>query len=133
MAGTKTIKHSEFFPGVSPQEIYAAMLSGPKHSKMTGGKATGSTKVGGKFTAWDGYISGKNVELEEGRRIVQEWTTIEWPQGAAASIVDWKFEAKKGGTKVTLKHSKVPESQAGSYEQGWLDHYLTPMKAYFAR
>jgi len=133
MAGTKTIRHSEFFPGVPPQEIYGAMLSGPKHSKMTGAKATGSTRVGGKFTAWDGYISGKNVELEDGSRISQEWQTAEWPEGAPPSLLEWKFEAKKGGTKVSLKHSKVPGSQAGSYDKGWEDYYFIPMKAYFAR
>ena len=50
------------------------------------------------------------------------------------SDVDWfQFEAKKGGTKVTLKHSKIPESQASSYEEGWHQYYFTPMKAYFAR
>lgn len=133
MAATKTIKQSEFFPGVEPAEIYSAMLSGPRHSKMTGGKATGSTKVGGKFTAWDGYITGKNLELEEGRRIVQEWQTAEWPEGDPPSILEWTFESKKGGAKVTLKHSKVPAGQADSYDKGWQDYYFIPMKAYFAR
>ena len=133
MAATKTIRQSEFFPGVTPEEIYAAMLSGPKHSKMTGAKATGSTKVGGKFTAWDGYISARSSQLEDGSRISQEWQTAEWPEGAPPSLLEWKFEAKKGGTKVLLKHSKVPESQAGSYDKGWEDYYFIPMKAYFAR
>lgn len=130
---TKTIRHSEFFPGVEPQEIYSALLSGPKHSKMTGGKATGSTKAGGKFTAWDGYIAGKNVELDEGTRILQEWSTTQWPEGDPPSLLEWKFETKKGGTKVSLKHSKVRASQAASYEQGWQDYYFIPMKAYFSR
>ena len=84
MAGTKTIKHTEFLPGVEPQEIYAAMLSGPKHSKMTGGKATGSAKVGGKFTAWDGYISGLNVELEEGREPAADYRASGQRQGPLA-------------------------------------------------
>jgi activator of HSP90 ATPase len=133
VAKTRTIRQSEFFPGVEPAEIYAALLSGPKHTRMTGGKATGSTKVGGRFTAWDGYITGRNVELEEGRRIAQEWHTTQWPEGAPPSLLEWTFEAKKGGTKVTMKHSKVPSSQADSYEKGWQDYYFIPMKQYFAR
>ena len=84
---TKTIRQSELFHGVEPAEIYSAMLSGPKHTKMTGSKATGSTKVGGKFTAWDGYISGRNIELEENKRILQEWQTSEWPEGAPPSLL----------------------------------------------
>lgn len=133
MAGTKTIKQTEFFPGVAPSEIYEAMLSGPKHSKMTGAKATGSGVVGGKFTAWDGYISGTNIELDKDSRIVQEWQTTEWPEGAPPSQLEWDFKAKDGGTEVTMIHSKVPAEQTDSYKQGWDDYYFKPMKEYFAR
>ena len=30
------------------------------------------------ITAWDGYISGRNVELIPGERIVQTWRTSEF-------------------------------------------------------
>ena len=131
---TKTIEQSEFFPSVEPMDIYDALLSGPKHTALTGGgHATGSTKAGGKFTAWDGYIEGKNLELEPGVRILQEWTTSNWPEGAPASHLEWKFLAKDGGTEVKMTHSNVPASQAASYTQGWIDYYWKPMKVYFAR
>jgi activator of HSP90 ATPase len=130
---TKTITQTEFFPGVEPAAIYDAMLSGPKHTKMTGSKATGSAQVGGTFTAWDGYISGKNVELDPDKKIVQEWTTTEWPRDAPPSIVTWTFKADKGGTEVTLVHSNVPAEQADSYKGGWNDYYFEPMKEYFAK
>ena len=129
----KTITQSAFFAGVKPVEIYDALLDGRKHSKMTGGKATGSKVAGGKFTAWDGYISGMNLELMPARRIVQEWQTAEWPKGDPPSRLEWSFEPQDGGTRVTMVHSNVPASQADSYRQGWVDYYWTPMKAYFAR
>jgi len=128
----KTIQQTEFFPGVSPEKIYDAFLDGRKHSLMTGGKATASAKVGGKFTAWDGYISGANLELEEGKRIVQTWTTTEWPEGAPPSRLEWTFCAKEGGAEVTMVHSGVPDSQAESYRTGWVDYYWSPMKEYFS-
>lgn len=129
---TKTIKQNEFFAGVKPMRIYEAFLDGKKHSEMTGGKATASDKVGGKFTAWDGYISGTNLELEPGKKIVQDWQTTEWPEGAAPSLLEWDFVEKDGGTEVTMTHSKVPAEQTESYKQGWTDYYWTPMKEYFA-
>lgn len=132
MPGTKTIEQSEFFPGTTPKQIYDAFLSGPKHTKMTGGKATAGTKVGDKFTAWDGYISGENLALNEDKSIVQSWQTGEWPEGAAASRLEWTFTEKDGGTEVNMVHSNVPASQAGNYEKGWFDFYWTPMKVYFA-
>jgi activator of HSP90 ATPase len=49
-----------------------------KHSEFTGSKATGKPRVGSKFTAWDGYITGKNLKLVRGKKIVQEWKTTDW-------------------------------------------------------
>ena len=131
-APTKTIHQSEFFPSTPAIRIYEALLDGRKHSKMTGAKATGDPHVGGKFTAWDGYISGANLELEPGVKIVQSWQTTEWPEGAEPSHLEWHFIEKDGGTEVKMIHSKVPASQAESYRQGWIDYYWTPMKEYFA-
>jgi activator of HSP90 ATPase len=115
----------------SPKEVYAAWLSGKRHAAMTcGGPATGSTKVGGRFTAWDGYIAGKNVRLEPERRIVQLWRTTEFKDGDADSEIDVQFEAAGKGTKITLHHRNVPEGHNG-YKSGWQSCYFDPMKAYF--
>lgn len=74
---TKTIKQTQLIPA-KPEEVYDAFINAQKHSAFTGSKATCDPRVGGKFTAWDGYISGKNLKLDEGKRIVQEWKTTEW-------------------------------------------------------
>src|SRR5689334_13118284 len=95
---TKTIKQSEFISGVKAEEVYSALLDARNHAAFTGAAATGSGRVGSKFTAWDGYISGKNLELEPGKRIVQEWLTTEWPDGAPPSRLEWTFTPKAGGT-----------------------------------
>ena len=62
----------------SPEEVNDALVDAKKHSAFTGAKATGDAKVGGAFSAWDGYITGKHLELEPGARIIQEWNTTEW-------------------------------------------------------
>ena len=77
MAKTSTIKQTIFIAGVKPQDVYSAFLDSKKHSALTGSKATTSDKVGGRFTAWDGYIFGKNVKLVAGKKIVQQWQTTE--------------------------------------------------------
>ena len=115
----------------SPEQVYAAWLSGKSHAAMTGGgPATGSTKVGGRFTAWDGYIAGKNLKLEPGRRIVQSWRTTEFKDGDADSEIDVQLEPAGKGTKITLSHSNVPEGHNG-YKTGWQSCYFDPMKVYF--
>ena len=127
-----TIKQKEFIPA-APVEIYDAFLNEQKHSAFTGAKATCDRRVGGKFTAWDGYISGKNVRLENGRRIVQEWKTSEWPKGVPPSLIEFKFKPKGQGTEVTMVQKNVPAIQAGNYEKGWIDYYWTPLKKYFRK
>lgn len=117
----------------APERIYRAWLSGREHAKMTGGAATGSARAGGKFTAWDGYITGKNLELEEGRRIVQAWRTSEFPEDAPDSRLEVRLAPVKGGTKVTLAHSEIPKGQGTDYEGGWTEHYFSPMKEYFGK
>ena len=113
-------------------ELYDALLNARKHAAFTGARATSVARVGGRFTAWDGYICGTHLELEPPRRIVQAWWTTEWPAGAPPSRLEWRFRAKRGGTEVTMVHSNVPASQAASYRQGWIDYYWNPLKAYFS-
>jgi activator of HSP90 ATPase len=127
---TTTIRQKEFIPA-KPVEIYDAFLNEKKHAEFTGARATCDRRVGGKFTAWDGYISGKNIKLENGRRIVQEWKTTEWPAGCRPSLIEITFKPKGEGTVVTMIQKDVPSVQAGNYRQGWTDYYWMPLKKYF--
>ncbi len=55
----------------SPEEIYNALMDSKKHSLFTGGKAVIGKKVGDTYSSYDGYISGKNMELIPGKKIVR--------------------------------------------------------------
>lgn len=116
----------------SPAQIYAAWLDGTGHARMTGAAATSEGRVGGAFTAWDGYISGTYLALEPGRRLLMAWRTSEFPDGATDSQVEVLLDSTAGGATVTLRHSQIPDGQAQNYRQGWVDYYFTPMKAHFA-
>ena len=129
---TKTIRLKEFIPA-PPDDIYDAFLNEQKHSAFTGARATCDRRVGGRFTAWDGYISGTNVKLENGRRIVQEWKTSEWPKGCKPSLIEFQFKPKGEGTEVVLTQTNVPAMQAAGYEKGWSEHYWRPLKKYFGK
>jgi activator of HSP90 ATPase len=116
----------------APEAVYKAWMSGKQHGAMTGSGATVSAKVGGTFTAWDGYISGKTLELEPGQRIVQSWRSTDFAAKDPDSRLEIALDAVKGGTKVTLRHSDLPAGSAAEYKKGWIDYYFTPMKKYFA-
>jgi activator of HSP90 ATPase len=116
----------------SPRAVYDAWLDGKQHSRMTGAAATGSAKVGAAFTTWDGYVRGKNLELERGKRIVQSWRSSDFAEGDRDSMITVTLKPVDGGTKITLLHTRIPDGQ-NEYRQGWLDYYFAPMKDYFAK
>lgn len=116
----------------SPDEVYEAFIDAKKHSAFTGSKAACDPKIGGKFTAWDGYISGKNLELEKGKRIVQEWLTTDWPDGYPPSRLELTFKKTNKGTEIAMNHSNVPAEQADELAEGWNEFYWKPMQQYFA-
>ena len=117
----------------TPEEIYNAWLSSEGHSGMTGSTAEIIPEIGGAFKAWDGYIWGKTLEMEPHRLIVLAWRTSEFPEDSPDSHVEILLEGDAEGTKITLKHTKVPEGQGDSYKQGWDDFYFTPMRKYFSK
>ena len=123
---TKTIKQSVIFKA-SPKAVYAVIMDAKKHSAFSGSKVKMDAKVNGKFTAYDGYIEGKNLELIPGKKIVQAWRASDWEEGYY-SIVEFTFTAVKNGTKMIFIHKGVPDDQYESIKQGWTDFYWVPMK-----
>jgi activator of HSP90 ATPase len=128
----KTIKQKVTLPA-SPAEVYDMLMTSKKHSVVTGGKAVISNKVGGKFTAWDGYIEGTNLSLVPGKMIVQAWRATDWAEGAW-SVATFLLSPAKGGTTV-LEFSQVgvPDKNCKDITKGWTDYYWTPMKAHLTK
>ena len=114
----------------TPMAVYQAWMSSDGHAAMTGAGAEIDPRVNGDFSAWDGYISGRTVALEPGRRIVQSWRTTDFDPTDDDSQIEVLLEKVPEGTKISLRHSGIPDGQSG-YEQGWRDNYFDPMRLYF--
>lgn len=127
---TDTIKVSAVFP-VNAKRLYEAWLDSKEHSAFTGSKATINPAIGGTYTAWDKYISGKTLVLQPYSRIVQSWRTTEFHDSYADSTVEVLFEKSDNGTKFTIVHSDIPKGESKKYKDGWIEFYITPMKEYF--
>jgi len=116
----------------SPAAIYQAWLSSAGHTAMTGSPAEASSGVGEAFSAWDGYIIGHNVELEQDSRILQAWRTSEFAENEEDSRLEVILTSQESGTLVTIRHSDLP-ANGEQYRQGWQDFYFAPMQDYFNR
>jgi uncharacterized protein YndB with AHSA1/START domain len=115
-----------------PERLYEAFMDSDLHSEFTGGEASVDPRVGGAFTAWDGYIEGTTLELEPGARIVQAWRAEEFPEDAPDSRLEVLFERDGDGTLLTLLHTEVPPGMGPTYEKGWVDYYLDPLERWLA-
>ena len=108
------------------------------HSEMTGGKASMSDEIDAEVSAWDGYITGRNLKFVPGERIVQSWRTTQFTDEREDSIITVTLEEVEGGTLLTLAlHDVLPCSQlprslmqliidlvAGARQQGFLVRVL---------
>ena len=118
--------------GSTPDRVYDALMDSKSHAAFTGSPARMSSVVGGKFTAWEGYILGKNLQLVRGKKIVQEWSTTEWPKGYPPSRLEITLTKSKDGTILKMVHSKVPAEQRDDYAEGWRSYYWAPLKTYLS-
>ena len=114
----------------TPEQVYNAWLNSDLHTQMTGGEANCSDKMGGSFTAWDGYIEGVNIALVPNETIIQSWRTTEFADNEEDSQIEITLTKVDEGTELTLTHTNLPK-HGMQYLKGWEDHYFTPMQEFF--
>lgn len=115
---------------VRPETIYRVWMSSLHHSEFTGSPAVIDNRVGGQFSAWNGYIIGKNLALEPGHRILQSWRTTDFPKDSPDSELELLLERCTSGTVFTLIHRNIPDGQIDDYRLSWEEQYLQPLKEY---
>ncbi len=114
----------------SPDVVYNTWMSSEGHTKMTGSQASISAEEGAEFDAWDGYIHGRNLELQPGKRIIQSWRTTEFSPDEPDSRIEITLEPQGKQTRLILKHTGLPP-HGMQYKEGWVESYFEPMKDYF--
>jgi uncharacterized protein YndB with AHSA1/START domain len=114
-----------FIIPASPEEVYNALTHEGTIQLWTGDKAEMTPEVGTEFSLWDGSIVGKNLEFEEGKRIVQQWYFGE--EEADPSVVTIKLHEHKQGTSVELRHTNIPDEAFDDIVDGWNHNYFADL------
>lgn len=128
----KTILQTVKF-SASPEQLFYIYMDSKKHSAAIGARATISRTMGGRFTAHDGWIRGKNLAIVPKRMIVQSWRGADWRKNDLDSILILTFTKVRGGGRITLVHANVPDQWYARINRGWNTHYWKPWKAYLRR
>jgi activator of HSP90 ATPase len=124
---TRSLRQTVTFKGATPREVYDLLMLSRKHTSLSRERAVISRRVGGRFTAWNGHLTGFNLSLIPGEKIVQAWrATGWWP--VHYSIATFRFERVAGGTKLTFTQIGIPPNRYSGHYRGWIETYWTPMK-----
>jgi activator of HSP90 ATPase len=124
----KDYKKYYTIPG-PPDEVYIALTNPLTIELWSGEKAVMSTEKGSEFSMWEGSITGKNIEFEENKKIVQQWYFGEQEE---PSIVTIKLHlAKPGITSLELRHTNIPDDDYENIVEGWDDEYIGSLIEFF--
>lgn len=128
----KTIYQTIVFKNTSPETLCSIYLDAKKHSKATGGEAKISSKIGSNYSAWDGYITGKTLQLIKGKMIVQSWRSSDFKEEDLDSILILWFEKIGKDALINMVHAAVPNHQYNGVKSGWNNFYWKPWKKYLS-
>ena len=108
----------------SPEEVYLALTNPSTIFLWSGEEAEMSTEPGSEFSLWEGSISGKNLEFEYGKKIVQEWYFGEQQE---PSVVTFKLHENPKGTSLELNHTNIPDQDYDDIVDGWENIYIASL------
>ena len=123
----KTIKQRVRFKA-PPTTIYDLLADSRRRTEVSGRKALISDKVGGKFSTDSGQVTGVNVDLVPGRRLVQAWRRKDFPEGVYSMAAITLAPTPNGGTELVLTLRGVPKHLIDQIEDYWRHDYWAPMK-----
>jgi activator of HSP90 ATPase len=103
-----------------PEEVYKALTVETTLVLWTGDPAEMKAEPGTEFSLWDGSIVGKNLEFEEGKKIVQQWYFGEQEE---QSIVTIKLHPHDQGTSMEVRHTNIPDGDYEDIVEGWNHTY----------
>jgi uncharacterized protein YndB with AHSA1/START domain len=111
-----------------PEDVYIALTNPVTLQLWTGEPAIMSTEPGSEFSLWDGSITGRNIEFEPGKKLVQQWYFGDQPE---ESIVTILLHAKGMGTSVQLTHTNIPDEDYDDFVEGWNTSYFGALQEFY--
>jgi len=111
-----------------PQDVYNALTNPVTLQLWTGEPAIMTTVPGTEFSLWDGSIVGKNLEFEEGKKIVQQWYFDGQPEESVVTII---LHPQGEGTSAELRHTNIPDTDYKDFTDGWDEYYFGALTAFY--
>lgn len=114
----------------SVHDIYETFLDPGRVQAWTRAGVQVSRNLGSDFSLFDGNVTGKILNLEYDKQIVQSWRLKSWPEGHY-STVTLTLSQNSDSTSVHMKQEGVPVGELESVRQNWKNYYWQRIKATF--
>ncbi len=111
----------------TPEEVYLALTNPATIQLWSGEKAEMSTEPGSEFSLWEDSITGKNLEFEKDKKIVQQW----YFDQEEPSIVTIKLHPHKNGTSLEVRHTNIPDEEFDDIVSGWDENYFGSLEEFY--
>ena len=128
----KTIVQQVVFKNTPVATLYNTYMDAREHSVSVGVSAKIQNKEGVRFSAYDNYVTGKNLQLIPNRLIVQSWRAQSWSADDVDSTFIIYLESQGADTLLHAIHANLPDNAADSIDSGWHKMYWEPIRLYLA-
>lgn len=109
------------------EKVWKTLVDQSEIDEWGGGPAEMDDQVGTDFELWGGDIHGRNMEVVDNEKLVQQWYGGQWDEPSSVAI---HLTSEKGGTTVDLRQENIPDAELEDVESGWEEYYFGPIKEY---
>lgn len=109
-------------------DIYSALTNPYTIELWSGYPAKISPEPGSEFSMWEGDITGKIIEIEHDKKIVQEWY---FGDQTEKSIVTITIIPDRGNSIVKVEHINIPDKDFDDIAEGWGEYYIGAIINFF--
>jgi len=110
-----------------PEDVYACLTNPFTIELWSDMPAKMEAKEGTEFEVFEGDIAGKILELEPGRKVVQQWYFGDQEE---PSIVTFKIHPDKAKVSLELRHTNIPDEAYEEIKEGWEKYFLGRIKEF---
>ncbi|RHZ67676.1 hypothetical protein CDV55_107234 [Aspergillus turcosus] len=130
---TTTVTASDEFR-TTAEELYTTFTDPQRIAAFTRGapRQFDGAQAGGKFSIFDGNVSGEFVKLDKPKQIVQKWRLAQWPEGHFSTLeINFDQNDVDAVTQMRVSWTGVPVGQEDVTKQNWDVYYVRSIKQTF--
>jgi activator of HSP90 ATPase len=130
---TATVTASDEFR-TTAEELFKTFTEPERLTAFTRGapRQFDGAHVGGKFSIFDGNVTGEFVKLDSPKLLVQKWRLAQWPAGHFSTLeINFDQNDVDGVTQMRVSWTGVPAGQEDVTKQNWELYYVRSIKQTF--